>query len=143
MASWREGASQQAQDDLDGLMNQSFPFAQRMLAANGEFYPYAVGVSQSGELRMFAADPGTDEHPGSIDVLNDLVDGLRSERDALRAVALASDVRVADCDAIRLELEHREGIAIAVLLRYHHVNGNGNVEYGALTAGPGEPHIWS
>jgi len=143
MASWRESASKQAQDDLDGLMNESFPFAQRMLAAHGEFYPYAVGVSQSGEVRMFAADPGSGEHPESTDVLQELVDGLRSERDVLRAVAVASEVRVADCDAIHLELEHREGIAISVLLRYRHVNGNGGVEYGALTAGPGEAQIWS
>ena len=95
MASWREVASQQAQEDLDGLMDQSFPFAQRMLAADGEFFPYAVGLSRSGEVRMFAADPGESEHPPSTEVLRGLVDGLRSERNALRAVAVTSDVRVA------------------------------------------------
>ncbi len=142
MASWREIASQQAQEDLDGLMDQSFPFAQRMLATHGEFFPYAVGLSRSGEVRMFAADPGESEHPPSTEVLQGLVDGLRSERNALRAVAVTSDVRVADSDAIRVELEHRDGIAISVLLRYRDANGDG-IEYGALTAGPGEPHVWA
>ncbi len=112
MASWRATASQQAQDDLDDLMSRAFPFAQQMLAAYGEFFPYAVGLGQSGEVRMFAADAGGDEQPPTTEVLHELVDGLRSERDALRAVAVTSDVRVYDSDAIRVDLEHRDGIAI-------------------------------
>ncbi len=142
MASWRDHASPQAQSDLDGLMDQAFPFAKQMLARHGEFFPYAVGVSQLGEVRMFAAEPGTGEQPASTDVLQDLREGLRSERNALRAVALTSDVRVADSDAIRVELEHSEGIAISVLLRYHHRNGSG-IEYGALSADPGRAQIWA
>ena len=82
-------------------------------------------------------------HPPSSDVLQELVDGLRSERDVLRAVAVTSDVRVSDSDAIRVELEHRDGIAIAVMLRYRSLNGNGDIEYGALSAGPGEAQIWA
>jgi hypothetical protein len=143
MASWRATASQQAQDDLDGLMSRAFPFAQQMLAAYGEFFPYAVGLGQSGEVRMFAADPGGGEHPLSTDVLEGLVEGLRSERNALRAVALTSDVRVADSDAIRVELEHRDGIAISLLLRYRSVNGNGAIEYGEMTSSPGQAQIWA
>jgi len=143
MASWRATASQQAQDELDDLMNRAFPFAQQMLANHGEFFPYAVGLGQSGELRMFAADAGSDEHPPSTEVLQELVDGLRSERDALRAVAVASDVRVSDSDAIRVELEHRDGIAIEVMLRYRSLKGNGDIEYGTLSAGPGEAQIWA
>ena len=142
MASWRDHASPQAQSDLDGLMDQAFPFAKQMLARHGEFFPYTVGVSQLGEVRMFAAEPGTGEQPLSTDVLQDLREGLRSERNALRAVALTSDVRVADSDAIRVELEHSEGIAISVLLRYHHRNGSG-IEYGALSADPGRAQIWA
>jgi len=83
---------------------------------------------------MFAADSGTD-------VLQDLREGLRSERNALRAVALTSDVRIADSDAIRVELEHSEGIAISVLLRYH-PNGSG-IEYGTLSADPGRAQLWA
>lgn len=143
MASWRATASRQAQDDLDGLMGRAFPFAQQMLAAHGEFFPYAVGLGQTGEVRMFAADPGGGEHPPSTDVLRGLVDGLRSERNVLRAVALTSDVRVADSDAIRVELEHRDGIAISLLLRYRNLNGSGGIEYGEMTAGPGEAQIWA
>ena len=92
---------------------------------------------------MFAVDPGGDGHPLSSDVMHGLVEGLRSERNALRAVALTSDVRVVDSDAIRVELEHRDGIAISLLLRYRSVNGNGAIEYGEVTAGPGEAQIWA
>ncbi len=143
MASWRATASQQAQDDLDGLMSRAFPFAQQMLAAYGEFFPYAVGLGQSGEVRMFAADPGGDEQPPSTEVFHGLVDGLRSERNGLRAVALTSDVRLEDSDAIRVDLEHRDGIAISLLLRYKNLNGHSEIEYGEITAGPGQAQIWS
>ena len=143
MASWRATASQQAQDDLDGLMSRAFPFAQQMLSAYGEFFPYAVGLRQSGDVRMFAADPGGGEQPPGTEVLHGLVDGLRSERNALRAVAVTSDVRVEDSDAIRVELEHRDGIAISLLLRYRSVDGNGDIDYGEMTAGPGAAQIWS
>ena len=29
------------------------------------------------------------------------------------------------------------------MLRYRSLNGNGDIEYGALSAGPGEAQIWA
>lgn len=143
MTSWRDGASQQAQDDLDGLVGVALPFAEQMLDEHGEFFPYAVALDESGDARMVAADPGGGEQPASLDVLATLIGGLRAERDGLRAVALVSDVRLSDSDAVRVELEHREGQAMAVFLPYKKKRMRRGVEYSDMTAGPGVPQVWA
>ena len=118
VASWRDSASPQVQDDLDGLLNAALPFAQQMLGESGEFFPFGVVLSSGGDIRMIAADTGHDDKPRSTDVLATRVRGVRVDREALRAVALVSDVRTDDTDAVQVELEHREGAAMAVLLPY-------------------------
>ncbi|HEY3140420.1 MAG TPA: hypothetical protein VGJ86_04790 [Acidimicrobiales bacterium] len=155
MPSWRDFVSEQAQDDLDGLINASLPFAQQMLEAHGEFFPYGAAVDDSGETRMVAADAGQYVQPGkqlrraghmrfsNTELLDLLLDGLRRDRDSIRAVAVVSDVRLADSDAVRVELEHREGHAIAVLLPYKKKRRlRRGVEYGDLVAAPGEHRVW-
>lgn len=143
MASWRDSASQLAQDDLDGLLNSALPFAQQMLDERGEFFPYGVALSAAGEARMVAGDPGQGEHPRSQDVLRTIVEGLRRERDNLRAVALVADVRMADSDAVRVELEHSEGPTMAVLLPYTKKRLRRTVEFGNLAATAAAPSVWS
>lgn len=142
VTSWRDSATQQAQDDLDGLLDASLPFAQEMLDKHGEFFPYALAVSGSGETMQMAGDPGEGEQPSSVAVLQILVEGLRAERDTLRAAAIVSDVRLSDSDAIRVELEHAEGQAIVVLLPYRKKKLRRGVEYGETSAGQGERQIW-
>ena len=142
MGSWRDDASEQAQDDLDGLLNAALPFAQQQLDAHGEFFPYGVAVDVGGAPRLFAGDPGDGEQPASLDVLEVLVEGLRSDRDGLRAVALVSDVRLSTADAVRVELEHREGPAMAVLLPYRPSESGHGVDYGGLAAAEARRQIW-
>jgi hypothetical protein len=143
MSSWRDSASQQAQDDLDGLVNAALPFATQQLDTHGEFFPFGVALSDGGESRVVAGDPGQGDRPPSTAVLATIVEGLRGERDALRAVALVADVRLSDGDAVRVELEHSEGQAFAVLLPYKKKRFGRGIEYGGLTAGLGAAQIWS
>ena len=60
----------------------------------------------------------------------------------MRAVAFVSDVIVDRTDAIRVELEHADGIAIAVLLPYTLGKGMKKYTFGQLQASPGVPRIW-
>lgn len=136
MTSWRESTSQQAQQDLDALLELTLPFAQQQLAEHGEFFPFAAAVGVDGAPRLIAADPGVGERPASRDVLDQLVGGLR-------AAALVADVRVGESDAARVELEHRDGQAICVLLPYKRRRLRRGVDYGELGAAPGQPRIWS
>jgi hypothetical protein len=143
VASWRDVASQQAQDDLDGLSNTTLPFAKQMLEKSGEFFPFGATVAVSGETAFLAGDPGQGEHPRSTDVLSLLVDGLRIKRADLRAVATCFDVRLPDSDAVRVELEHQEGQALAVMLPYKKKRLGRGVEYGDLRAGVANKQVWT
>lgn len=142
MTSWRDSASQQAQADLDGLLNITLPFAQQMLAKRGEFYPFGATVTAGGETHLLAGDAGQ-EHPASADVLSLLVNRLRQERGSLRAVALCSDVRLPDSDAVRVELEHEDGHAMAVLMPYHKKRFGRGVEYGEMRGGTADKQVWT
>ena len=142
MPSWRDSASQQAQDDLDGLLNAALPFAQEMLSKRGEFFPYGAAISSDGETRLVGGDPGQGEKPLGDDLLAALVQAFRAGREGLRAVAVAVDVRIADSDAVRVEVEHREGQALVMLLRYKKKRFPRGIEYGNLSASPGERQIW-
>lgn len=140
--SWRDAASQEAQDDLDGLVNATLPFAQQMLERHGEFFPFAAGVTADGIVELFGADPGADDRPASTDVLDQLVGGLRERAGSLRAIALVADVRAGESDAVRVELEHCDGHAICVLLPYRKKRLRRGIDFGDLGASPGPHRIW-
>jgi diketogulonate reductase-like aldo/keto reductase len=105
-----------SQEDLDALLELTLPFARQQLAEHGEFFPFAAAVGADGAPRLIAADPGLGGRPASTDVLDQLVGGLREQAGDIRAAALVADVRVGESDAARVELEHRDGQAICVLL---------------------------
>jgi hypothetical protein len=90
-----------------------------------------------------AGEPGLGEHPNSADILQLLVEGLRAQRDALRAAATVSDVRLSGSEAVSVEVEHEEGLAIAVLLPYRKKRLRGGIEYGETTAAPGGRKVWT
>jgi hypothetical protein len=142
MTSWRDSASQQAQGDLDGLLNITLPFAQQMLAKRGELYPFGATVDASGETRLLAGELGQ-EHPASADMLAVLVEGLRQRRADLRAIAICSDVRLPDTDAVRVELEHRDGQTMAVLMPYKTKRFRRGVEYDDLRGATVDRQVWS
>lgn len=143
MASWRDTASPQAQDDLDGLLGPAIGFAQEQLTQRGEFYPYALVMNAAGEHEMVAADIDADR-PASADVITALIETLSARRDQMRAVAVVADTHVPELggDAIRVTLEHREGAAMAVLLSYTRKRFRGGIDYGQLQGTAAGTVIW-
>jgi hypothetical protein len=105
-------------DDLDLLLGAAIEAAAQLLSTNGEFYPFAIAVDAEGQLVAPEIKPAS-ERPEVEEVLGLLVDALR-DSDGLRATVLCSDVVLADGDqdAIRLDLEPREGDALTVLVPY-------------------------
>ena len=114
------------------------------LDRHGEFYPFAVSPDADGEIAMVAASPDGSEHPASTDVLDLLYEGLVARATSLHGAAVVADVtrRAVSTDAIRVEIEHREGVGLAVFLPYSRKRLGRGVRYGDLEVEPGERRIW-
>jgi hypothetical protein len=142
MASWRDGASEQAQGDLDALLNAVLPFAQQTLAKYGELLPFGAAMSSHGQLELLAAEPGEAERPRSEAVLQALYDGARNSCSTRRAFAFVADVLVGGADAVRVELEHQEGTALVVLMPYDRSHLTKEITFGQMTGSTGHPRVW-
>lgn len=138
--SWRDTTSEQAQDDLDELLDVVLTFADEQVARAGALAPFGASVGTDGAAALAAADPTS---AGSETVLAVLRDGFRSRAGALRAVAVVADVRTADSDAVRVELEHREGTCLVVLQPYSRSRLRKKVTFGAMSVSVGERHTWA
>ena len=108
--------------DLDQLLSASLEAATQLLSAEGEFYPFAVALTEAGELVAPTVEP-EDDQPTAEQVVDLLIEALRDGRDAIRAAAVVSDVMIAgdagqERDAIRVELEPRIGDAVTVVVPY-------------------------
>jgi hypothetical protein len=112
------------------------------LSKYGEFFPFGAAISSEGELEMLAASPGMGERPISEDVLRALRDGAKASADARRAVAFAADVRVSAGDAVRVDLEHRDGAALVVLVPYSRGRFKKTVTFGQMSGSSGQPVVW-
>jgi hypothetical protein len=129
-----------AHPDLNALLNALLPFAQKMLAAHGEFFPFGSRMTVSGEIVMVSVYDG-DEHPPSQRLIDLMTKSFREETRAgeLRAVGICYDVRTIPpgqsqmTDAICAALEHESGESVDVYLPYRRDASTG-IEYGQLFA---------
>jgi hypothetical protein len=143
MTSWRDTTSEAAQHDLDGLLNAVLPFAEQTLAKYGEMFPFGAAVSSEGVVEMMAADVGQGDQPPSAEILDLLYEGARESADTRRAVAFVADVRIEGGDAIRIELEHREGTSLELVIPYTRSRFRKNLSLGQMSGGVAESRIWS
>lgn len=144
MATWRDTASAQSQNDLDSLLNVALGFAQQQLATHGEFFPFAAALGTNGETEMIAARPSAStDRPAPADVIASCLDQLITRRHRLRAAAVVSNVRTsASGDAIEVDLEHAEGPTLQVLLPYTKRRLRKGAEFGQLRAQSGTKRVW-
>ena len=134
--SWRDSASRQCQDDLDGLLDLALSSARQLLQKRGEFYPFGAAMSTDGKARLIGGGLGSD---ASTARLPELLDGLRCDRAHFRAVAICSHVRLPDSDAVRVQLEHREGQTVHFVVPY----SSKRLEYGEPRRGTPFGQVWT
>ena len=150
MTTWRDETSDETQVDLDDLLDLALRTAKEHLDSEGEFYPFAVVVTDEGETAV--VQPELPDRKGVADVVEvyELCwEALAADAAALRTVGVVTNVGGGDGDAIAVALEHREGVAIEVFLPYvtqGKVNGKKPAQkhrFGDLQAIEGTVRVWS
>ena len=116
-------AEQKAQ--LERLVAAVLPIAEQLLNAHGEYYPFGATMSSDGKISNVAGYTG-DEHPKSSELISFLKAAFTSQAASttIMASALIYDVRTIPpgatekSDAIAIDLDHRDGMSITMLIPY-------------------------
>jgi hypothetical protein len=145
MTNWREGASDEVQDDFDRLAEVTIAAARNFLDEAGDFIPFPMVIKADGELVLIGLEqPVVPSVPDSQNVLDRIVQLFRDRRDSIRALAIGSDVQVPSeaTDAIEVRLEHRDGLAITVLVPYQIDSLDDAYLYDEPRVQQGDRQIW-
>jgi len=143
--SWRNETPPTVQEDLDLLADEALSAATHLLGEQrGELYPFGVRLPADGKPELVGADRGEGEHPAPEALLDLLYESMSAMRDGARAVAFVAHVETPEGDAVRVELEHRDGgPALVLLLPYRRRRLRRALETGDLVATPGERRVWT
>jgi hypothetical protein len=141
MDSWRDNASEEAQEVLDDLFSSALELAGQQVAKQGGFLPFALhrSVDGAGKVEMVSDDVD------STLMIETLWADMRELRDVVVAVAVVTDVRLSEDgwpDGIRVEAEHRDGIALDIVAPYRRRRLRRSVEFGEFGLETGELRIW-
>jgi hypothetical protein len=142
---WRSTVGEHVQHDFDELTEAALTYAFRELAKFGDIYAFAVHrLTDDDTLLSLPAPEGGADHPASTSALGQLAREAREDTRTLRAIAIVADMRLEDgSDAIRVQLEHRNGYAIDVLARYSRRRFGRAPRYGPLSASEGTGVVWN
>lgn len=116
MTSWRDIVPPVVLEDLDRLYSAALGAAVESIEKQGVLFPRALTLDVSGQLGFHVAEPEPSGHLTAIDAITVLDRSLFSIRDDLRATAFLMDITWTDSDAVRVDLEHRDG-GPAVIIR--------------------------
>ena len=127
---------------MDGLLNVTLAFAKDQLEKRGEFLPFGSVVTGDGETKFLASYSG-EQGATSRDLLEMLVQGAREQASSYRAVAIVADALIeGKRDAVRIDIEHRDGNAISIALPYSKRRLGRGIDYGEMIAAEGVRRIW-
>ena len=111
---WRDDISEGAQSDLDTVFSQAALLARTLLMRNREFFPFAATIGAKGAVGLSTPVPDATT-PTVHDVIEAITAELRRDKAGKRAYAIVALARTADGgEAVRIELEHKEGVALLI-----------------------------
>lgn len=133
-----------AHPDLNELLQNLLPFAQKMINEHGEFFPFGATMGTDGKIALYGTDTGS-EQPPSKECSDLLIGGFRclAKEGKIKGCGIVYDVRTLPpgqtekVDAICVRLEHNSGEAVDVFMPYRK-GFTGRIEYGEFFAGNGQ-----
>ena len=137
---WRDHASTTSQADLDLLFGDCIDLAGKQLEDLRTFTPFMLVLGNDGKksARSGGCSNGADSKSQIRDALHAPDDRLR-----IRACAVALDVAIDDGrDAIEVQLEHIEGVALDVVVPYLLTDGDVDVQIQSASASTGSHRLW-
>ncbi|GAA4534757.1 hypothetical protein [Mycobacterium paraffinicum] len=140
---WRDTVTEQAQADLDGLVDAAVSFAAERIAGAGEFLPFALAVSAHGQRQAIAPNYPRGRDLQVADQLAAQWSALIEVKDSLRAAVVAVNVTLTERnrDGIELTAEHREGVAIGLIFPYT-LDSDGRLALDSPSAHRAERRVW-
>jgi hypothetical protein len=135
--------------DLDALLNDLLPFAERMLREHGEFYPFGGSITPDGRHISVGAK-GSSDHPPSQELIDIMTNEFRiqASEGEICAAGICFDIRIVPpgqvdkADAIQLALEREGGDAVDVFIPYAQLP-DGEFTYGELFASERRPTMFA
>lgn len=116
--------------ETEVLLNELYPFAERMLNKYQEFHPFGGYVNSSGKIVHVSNEDSNDDESGSEE-LQRLISGLKIivAKEGARVCGFAVNVVLpegkdgnGDIDAVRIFLEHRDGYCADVFYCYSFIS---------------------
>jgi hypothetical protein len=134
---------------LEMLIGAALPFAQQMLKAHGEYFPFGATMDAQGKISQVGADTGS-EHPASADIIALLKGAYRKNglEEKIIACALVYDVRTVPpgatekSDAVAIDLNHRDGLSVTMYYPYR-IEADKSVVFGTAFAAKGPSDIFT
>jgi hypothetical protein len=134
---------------LESLVSVVRPFAEKMLRAQGEYFPFGATMDAQGKITSVGAAPGG-EHPPSVDFISLLKGAYRinAASGKIIACALVYDVRIIPpamtekTDAVAIDLNHRDGMSVTMYYPYR-IDPDKKVAFGIPFAVKGPDDIFN
>ena len=82
-------------NDIERLLESTFPFVEELLKEHGEFFPLASAIKTNDSIAQVGTYDG-DEQPLSSTVIADLKTAFRANKDDYKTIAIYYDVRAVD-----------------------------------------------
>jgi hypothetical protein len=98
-------------NDIQNILDEIFPFVERLLKEYGEFYPIAAVVNVEQKVKhIILEEDQENDFPESTSVIAELKKELRWRKNEFQAIAIFYDVKVKEeqTDAIAVFVEHKK-----------------------------------
>jgi hypothetical protein len=135
-------------EECELLLDSLFPFAEQMLEANGEFWPFAGAMGMDGKMISVAVSYGNEAPPSPGQVIRELRMLLAAEAQSkkYRATAVVHNACVVlpstskKSDAVAASLDHQSGYSVVVFYPYE--IGKKELSFGSPFAQKGAADIF-